>query len=81
MPNHDRFECQTAIDSDAILHPNMKELRVQFAGEPIRAFFAFDPNRMAIVLCAGNKAGQNEKRFYKDMINLADSEYSKHIRK
>ncbi|SQK47498.1 Uncharacterised protein [Escherichia coli] len=20
MPNHDRFECQTAIDSDAILH-------------------------------------------------------------
>ncbi|MEH3361354.1 DUF1722 domain-containing protein, partial [Escherichia coli] len=21
MPNHDRFECQTAIDSDAILHP------------------------------------------------------------
>lgn len=62
-------------------YPNMKELRVQFAGEPIRAFFAFDPNRMAIVLCAGNKAGQNEKRFYKDMINLADSEYSKHIRK
>lgn len=33
------------------------------------------------LLCAGNKAGQNEKRFYKDMINLADSEYSKHIRK
>ena len=22
MPNHDRFECQTAIDSDAILHDN-----------------------------------------------------------
>ncbi len=21
MPNHDRFECQTAIDSDAILQP------------------------------------------------------------
>lgn len=20
MPNHDRFECQTVIDSDAILH-------------------------------------------------------------
>lgn len=22
MPNHDRFECQTAIDSDAILQDN-----------------------------------------------------------
>ncbi|MDL6373685.1 DUF905 family protein [Escherichia coli] len=22
MPNHDRFECQTAIDSDAILQPD-----------------------------------------------------------
>ncbi len=24
MPNHDRFECQTAIDSDAILHHPQK---------------------------------------------------------
>ena len=24
-------------------HPNMKELRVQSRGNPIRAFFAFDP--------------------------------------
>ncbi|EJS6906047.1 TPA: type II toxin-antitoxin system RelE/ParE family toxin [Salmonella enterica] len=61
--------------------PNMKELRVQFAGNPIRAFFAFDPKRMAIVLCAGDKTGLNEKRFYKDMIKLADSEYSKHLEK
>lgn len=63
------------------MYPNMKELRVQFAGKPIRAFFAFDPNRMAIVLCAGSKAGVNEQRFYKDMIKLADSEYSKHLDK
>ncbi|EEU9464594.1 hypothetical protein FWY34_10165 [Escherichia coli] len=25
MPNHDRFECQTAIDSDAILQPSRHE--------------------------------------------------------
>jgi len=37
---------------------NMKELRIQSRGGPIRAFFAFDPNRMAIVLRAGNKGGQ-----------------------
>lgn len=59
--------------------PNMKELRVQYAVKPIRAFFAFDPTRKAIVLCAGDKTGINEKRFYRDMIRLADSEYLKHL--
>ncbi|MEG1226693.1 MAG: type II toxin-antitoxin system RelE/ParE family toxin [Hafnia sp.] len=62
-------------------YPNMKELRIQFAGNPIRAFFAFDPKRMAIVLCAGDKTGLNEKQFYKDMIKLADAEYRKHLGK
>ncbi|EMC6097022.1 type II toxin-antitoxin system RelE/ParE family toxin, partial [Salmonella enterica] len=37
--------------------------------------------RRAIVLCAGDKTGLNEKRFYKDMIKLADSEYRKHLAK
>lgn len=60
-------------------YPNMKELRIQFSGNPIRAFFAFDPVRKAIVLCAGDKTGLNEKRFYKDMIKLADAEFSKHL--
>ena len=60
---------------------NMKELRVQYKGSPVRAFFAFDPTRNAIVLCAGDKTGLNEKRFYKDMIKLADSEYRKHLAK
>ena len=40
----------------------MKELRIQYAGRPIRAFFAFDPVRQAIVLCAGDKS--NDKAFY-----------------
>lgn len=59
--------------------PNMKELRIQHAGDPIRAFFAFDPKRCAIVLCAGDKTGINEKRFYKDMIRLTDIEYRHHL--
>lgn len=59
--------------------PNIKELRIQHSGNPIRAFFAFDLSRKAIVLCAGDKTGLNEKRFYKDMIRLADSEYRKHL--
>ena len=57
---------------------NMKELRIQHRGEPIRAFFAFDPRRLAIVLCAGNKGG-NEKRFYKQLIPIADREFSKYL--
>lgn len=59
--------------------PNMKELRIQHAGNPIRAFFAFDPARKAIILCAGDKTSINEKRFYKNMIKQADSEYRKHL--
>lgn len=59
-------------------HRNMKELRVQSAGQPIRVFFAFDPRRRGILLCAGNKTG-NEKRFYAEMIPIADREYSAHI--
>lgn len=59
---------------------NMKELRVQVGGDPYRAFYAFDPIRQAIVLCAGNKVG-NEKQFYKEMIPLADELYQRHLDK
>ncbi|WP_343554392.1 type II toxin-antitoxin system RelE/ParE family toxin [Pantoea sp.] len=59
--------------------PNLKELRVQHDGNPIRAFFAFDPVRRAIVLCAGDKTGFNQKQFYRAMIRLAEEEYLKHL--
>lgn len=58
---------------------NMKELRIQVGGEPYRAFYAFDPARQAIVLCAGNKVG-NEKRFYKEMVPYADALYERHLK-
>lgn len=61
-------------------HSNMKELRVQSKGDPIRAFFAFDPRRRGILLCAGNKAG-NDKRFYDEMIPIADREFAAHLKK
>jgi hypothetical protein len=61
-------------------YSNMKELRIQCRGEPIRAFFAFDPRRAAIVLCAGSKAG-NEKRFYAEMISRAEQEYANYLKK
>ena len=61
-------------------HSNMKELRIQSKGDPLRAFFAFDPKRKGILLCAGNKTG-NAKRFYEVMIPMADREFTAHLEK
>lgn len=58
--------------------PNMKELRIQSKGKPLRAFFAFDPDRSAILLCGGDKSG-GDKRFYQRLIALADSEFARHL--
>lgn len=55
----------------------MKELRVQHRGRALRAFFAFDPLRQAIVLCIADKGGK--KRFYKDMLDIADEQYKLHL--
>ena len=55
----------------------MKELRVQHRGKPLRAFFAFDPLRQAIVQCIGDKS--NKKRFYTEMLGIADEQYALHL--
>jgi hypothetical protein len=57
-------------------HPNMKELRIT---PTMRVFFAFDPERTAILLVGGDKAGKT-KRFYKKMIPVADRIYDRHLR-
>ncbi len=61
-------------------HSNMKELRIQSRGDPIRVFYAFDSDRRGVLLCAGNKTG-NEKRFYVVMIPIADREFKAHLEK
>jgi hypothetical protein len=55
----------------------MKELRTQSGGKPIGIFFAFDPNREAILLIGGDKTGDD--RFYKLMIRQADSLYERYL--
>ena len=57
---------------------NMKEMRIQSQGRPIRAIFAFDPKREAIVLCAGDKS-KDPKRFYRKMVAIADDEFVGHL--
>jgi hypothetical protein len=59
-------------------HSNMKELRTQSQGRPLRTFYAFDPRRSAILLIGGDKTGDN--RFYEKMIPLADRLYDDHLK-
>src|SRR5688572_22356912 len=53
-------------------HANMKELRCRAGDGVWRVAFAFDPERRAILLAAGDKSGGSEKRFYKQLIAKAD---------
>ena len=58
-------------------HANMKELRVQYQGEPWRILFAFDPRRRAILLVGGNKTG--DKRWYEEQVRIADARFRRHL--
>lgn len=60
-------------------HRNMKELRPGSSGRSeLRVLFAFDPARQAILLVAGDKAG-NWQRWYKKNIPVADDLLDAHL--
>lgn len=62
-------------------HKNMKELRPGSSGRSeLRLLFAFDPERRAIMLLAGDKAG-NWTRWYKRSIPVADDLFDDHLRR
>ncbi len=60
-------------------HANMKELRFAWQGQAWRVAFAFDPQRRAILLVGGDKAGQSQGRFYKRLLLVADDRYDGHV--
>ena len=60
-------------------HANMKELRCTADDGVWRIAFAFDPERKAILLTAGDKAGVNENRYYKKLIAKADARFDQHL--
>jgi hypothetical protein len=60
-------------------YANMKELRFEGGDGEWRAAFAFDPERAAIILVAGDKSGGGEKRFYRRLIARADQRYAAHL--
>lgn len=60
-------------------HRNMKELRPGSSGRSeLRVLFAFDPARQAILLVAGDKSG-NWQRWYKKNIPVADDLLDAHL--
>ena len=60
-------------------HANMKELRFTAGGGVWRVAFAFDPQRAAIVLVAGDKSGVAQGRFYEALVRKADSRFDSHL--
>lgn len=58
-------------------HANMKELRLRAADGVWR--IAFDPERAAILLVAGDKSGVSETRFYRTLIATANARMDEHL--
>ena len=56
---------------------NLKELRVQHEGRPLRILFAFDPRRVGYLILGGDKTGDN--RWYETFIPLAEKIYQQHL--
>jgi hypothetical protein len=75
-PSLGRPDVDTLKDSKYL---NMKELRFRADGGVWRVAFAFDPQRDAILLVAGDKSGVSEKKFYKRLIEKADKRYKEHL--
>ncbi|MGA3372549.1 MAG: type II toxin-antitoxin system RelE/ParE family toxin [Terracidiphilus sp.] len=60
-------------------YANMKELRFSVADEEWRVAFAFDPMRKAVLLTGGSKSGIPQRRFYKNLIRVADERFERHL--
>jgi hypothetical protein len=60
-------------------HANMKELRFDADDGVWRIAFAFDNERKAILLVAGDKSGVGKKTFYRELIRKADLRFSSHL--
>lgn len=59
-------------------HPEMRELRVQAGGDPLRILYAFDPRRAAILLLGGDKTGDD--RWYETNVPRADRLFDVHLK-
>ena len=58
--------------------PEMRELRAQAGGDPLRILYAFDSRRVAILLTAGDKTGND--RWYEINVPIADRLFQQHLK-
>jgi hypothetical protein len=59
--------------------PNLKELRPGSVGaSEVRLLFVFDPQRQAVILVGGDKAGK-WRGWYRTAIPLAEAAYADHL--
>ena len=58
-------------------YPQMRELRTQSRGQPLRTLYAFNPLRTAILLIGGDKAGND--RWYETFVPIADRLFEGHL--
>ena len=61
-------------------HPNMKELRFNADDGAWRVAFAFDLDRRAVLLVAGDKSGVSKDKFYRTLLETADRRFEQHLR-
>ena len=59
-------------------HAHMRELRIQYRGDPYRVLYAFDPRRIALLLLGGSKVGND--RWYVENVSIADRLYDEHLK-
>lgn len=60
-------------------HGNMKELRFSAGRGAWRVAFAFDPDRRAVILVAGDKAGLSQRLFYRRLLARADERFESYL--
>jgi hypothetical protein len=58
-------------------YPQMRELRTQSGGRPLRTLYAFDPRRWAILLIGGDKTGDD--RWHQTWVPVADRIFGRHL--
>jgi hypothetical protein len=69
------FPYSTAIQGSR--YP-LRELRVQSGGRPLRVFYAFDPERQAVLLLGGDKTGDD--RFYQTFVPRAETIWEAYLK-
>ena len=60
-------------------HANRKEMRFSAVGGEWRLAFAFDLERRAVLLVAGDKSGSSARRFYRALIAKADARFDRYL--